>query len=166
VRFGAACGLVIAIIGIASQGSTYGSGYLHTRALLDGVDEPSGLFFLLKFAATWITTWAGVPAGIFAPALAIGGGIGSDIAQLTLGIPSTTLIALGMAGFLAAVTQAPMTSFIIVMEMVDGHGLVLSLMASALLASGVSRLVSVPLYSALADLQVRRVAPPEPPKLS
>ncbi len=166
VRFGAACGLVIAIIGIASQGSTYGSGYLHTRALLDGGDELSGLFFLLKFAATWITTWAGVPAGIFAPALAIGGGIGSDIAQLTLGIPSTTLIALGMAGFLAAVTQAPMTSFIIVMEMVDGHGLVLSLMASALLASGVSRLVSVPLYSALADLQVRRVAPPEPPKLT
>lgn len=162
VRFGAACGLLIAVIGIASQGSTYGSGYLHTRALLDGVDEPSGLFFLLKFAATWLTTWAGVPAGIFAPALAIGGGIGNDIAQLTLGIPSTTLIALGMAGFLAAVTQAPMTSFIIVMEMVDGHGLVLSLMASALLSSGVSRLISVPLYSALAELQVRRLAPEAP----
>ena len=64
-----------------------------------------------------------------------------------------------MAGFLAAVTQAPMTSFIIVMEMVDGHGLVLSLMAGALLSSGISRLVSVPLYSALAELQVRRAVP-------
>lgn len=159
LRFAALCGLLVAVIGVASQGSTYGSGYLHTRALLDGVDESSGLFFLLKFVATWITTWAGVPAGIFAPSLAIGGGIGSDIAQYTLGISSTTLIALGMAGFLAAVTQAPLTSFIIVMEMVDGHGLVLSLMAGALLSSGVSRLVSAPLYGALAELQVRRAVP-------
>jgi hypothetical protein len=52
-----------------------------------------------------------------------------------------------------------MTSFIIVMEMVDGHGLVLSLMAGALLSSGVSRLVSTPLYAALAELQVRRAVP-------
>ncbi len=159
LRFAALCGLLVAVIGVASQGTTYGSGYLHTRALLDGVDESSGLFFLLKFVATWLTTWAGVPAGIFAPSLAIGGGIGSDIAQYTLGISSTTLIALGMAGFLAAVTQAPLTSFIIVMEMVDGHGLVLSLMAGALLSSGVSRLVSAPLYGALAELQVRRAVP-------
>jgi H+/Cl- antiporter ClcA len=159
LRFAAFCGLLIAVIGVVSQGTTYGSGYMHTRSLLDGVDESSGLFFLLKFVATWLTTWAGVPAGIFAPSLAIGGGIGSDIGQYVLGISSTTLIALGMAGFLAAVTQAPMTSFIIVMEMVDGHGLVLSLMAGALLSSGVSRLVSVPLYSALAELQVRRAVP-------
>jgi H+/Cl- antiporter ClcA len=159
LRFAAFCGLLIAVIGVVSQGTTYGSGYMHTRSLLDGVDESSGLFFLLKFVATWLTTWAGVPAGIFAPSLAIGGGIGSDIGQYVLGISSTTLIALGMAGFLAAVTQAPMTSFIIVMEMVDGHGLVLSLMAGALLSSGISRLVSVPLYSALAELQVRRAVP-------
>ena len=37
---------------------------------------------------------------------------------------------MGMAGFLAAVTQAPLTAFIIVMEMVDGHAMVLSLMAA------------------------------------
>ena len=62
-----------------------------------------------------------------------------------------------MAAFLAAVTQAPLTAFIIVMEMVDGHALVLSLMTSALLASGVSRLISAPLYSTLADLQLHRL---------
>ena len=166
VRFAALCGLLVAVIGVASNGSIFGSGFMHTRALLDGVDESFGLFFLLKFLATWITTWAGVPAGIFAPSLAIGGGIGSDMAQLLLGVSSTTLIAVGMAAFLAAVTQAPMTSFIIVMEMVDGHGLVLSLMAAALLASGISRLVSAPLYAALAELQVRRVVPAEPPRLT
>ena len=68
-----------------------------------------------------------------------------------------TLIALGMAGFLAAVTQAPLTAFIIVMEMVTGHELVLSLMASALIASGISRLISQPLYSALTQSQLRRL---------
>jgi H+/Cl- antiporter ClcA len=50
-----------------------------------------------------------------------------------------------------------MTSFIIVMEMVDGHALVLSLMTSAMVASGISRLISAPLYSALADLQLLRL---------
>ena len=91
---------------------------------------------LLKFAATWITAWSGAPGGIFAPALAIGGALGGDVAQLTGHFDAPTLIALGMAGFLAAVTQAPMTAFIIVMEMVDGYQLVLSLMACAMIASG------------------------------
>ena len=83
--------------------------------------------------------------------------MGNDVAQLTNYVNPPTLIALGMAGFLAAVTQAPLTSFIIVMEMVDGHGLVLSLMATAMVASGVSRLICKPLYSALAQLQLLRL---------
>jgi H+/Cl- antiporter ClcA len=83
--------------------------------------------------------------------------LGNDIAQLTSYANAPTLIALGMAGFLAAVTQAPLTAFIIVMEMVDGHALVLSLMASAMVASGVSRLISAPLYPSLAELQLLRI---------
>ena len=62
------------------------------------------------------------------------------------------LIALGMVGFLAATTQGPITAFIIVMEMVSGHAMVLSLMACALLASAVSRLVAEPMYLELAAL--------------
>jgi H+/Cl- antiporter ClcA len=55
------------------------------------------------------------------------------------------------------VTQAPITAFIIVMEMTDGHQMVLSLMGSALIASVIGRLISEPLYPALAQLQVTRV---------
>ncbi|UUZ51894.1 chloride channel protein [Massilia sp. B-10] len=66
-----------------------------------------------------------------------------------------TLIALGMVGFMAAVTQAPLTSFIIVMEMVDGHAMVLSLMACALVARAVARLISPPLYPGLARMQLQ-----------
>lgn len=157
VRFAAGCGLAVAVIGVVTLGATFGSGYTHTKAALDNTGDTSGLYVLLKFVATWLTTWAGVPAGIFAPSLAIGGALGGDIAQLTGYVNAPTLIALGMAAFLAAVTQAPLTAFIIVMEMVDGHALVLSLMTSALLASGVSRLISAPLYSTLADLQLQRL---------
>jgi H+/Cl- antiporter ClcA len=160
VRFAAGCGLAVAVLGVVSHGDTYGSGYTHTRNMLDGVEDASGLYVLLKFLATWITAWAGVPGGIFAPSLAIGGALGNDVAQFTGYANAPTLIALGMAGFLAAVTQAPLTAFIIVMEMVDGHGLVLSLMASALVASGVSRLISAPLYESLADLQLNRLNKP------
>jgi H+/Cl- antiporter ClcA len=63
---------------------------------------------------------------------------------------------MGMAGFLAAVTKAPLTAFIIVMEMVDGHSMVLSLMAAAMLASLVSRMISRPLYDTLAEHMVGR----------
>ena len=35
------------------------------------------LFYVpLKFVATWLTAWSGVPGGIFAPSLSIGAGIG------------------------------------------------------------------------------------------
>jgi len=157
VAFAAVCGLVVAVMGLVTMGMTFGSGYMHTREILEGARESSPFFVLLKFLATWITTWSGVPAGIFAPSLAIGAALGHDLAAWTAFADSATLIALGMVGFLSAVTQAPMTSFIIVMEMVDGHGLVLSLMACALIASALSRLISAPLYPSLADLQLLRL---------
>ncbi len=162
VLFAAGCGLAIALIGITSHGDTYVSGHHYVRQILADSNDSSPFFVVLKFAATWLTTWTGVPGGLFAPALSIGGALGNDIAQLTHYVNPPTLIALGMAGFLAAVTHAPLTAFIIVMEMVTGHALVLSLMASALIASGVSRLISVPLYASLAELQLRRLPPAVP----
>lgn len=157
IWFAGVCGLLIAIIGLMTHGATFGSGYAHTRAMLENTDDVSSLYVLLKLVVTWLTTWAGVPAGIFAPALAIGAALGNDLAMLMQYPNAPTLIALGMAGFLAAVTQAPLTAFIIVMEMVTGHELVLSLMASALIASGISRLISQPLYAALTQSQLGRL---------
>jgi len=160
VLFAAGCGLAVAVLGVVSFGDVYGSGYLHTRTMLEtGGDSHSPLYVLLKFVATWLTAWSGVPGGIFAPSLAIGWALGQDVAQWLSYPNAPTLIALGMAGFLAAVTQAPLTAFIIVMEMVDGHALVLSLMGTALVASGVSRLISAPLYATLAQLQLERLPP-------
>jgi len=159
ISFAVACGFAVAIIGVVTNGSTFGSGYAYTRAMLEGQENVPAIYVLLKFMATWLTAWAGVPAGIFAPSLAIGAALGNDVAQLTSYPHAATLIALGMVGFLAAATQAPLTSFIIVMEMIDGHAMVLSLMACALIASGVSRVLSRPLYATLAQIQLRRLPP-------
>lgn len=151
ILFATACGFVIAVIGVVTHGMTFGSGYAHTRAMLDGVGHMPSIYVVLKFVSTWLTSWSGVPGGIFAPSLAIGAALGNDVAQLAQFPQASILIALGMAGFLAAVTQAPLTSFIIVMEMVDGHAMVLSLMACALIASALSKMISRPLYSTLAQ---------------
>lgn len=159
VRFAAVCGLVIAVIGLASDGATFGAGAQEVRHMLAGESDASRLYVLLKFVATWLTAWSGVPGGIFAPSLSIGAGIGHDVAQLVAGAQFQTLapslIAMGMAGFLAAATQAPLTSFIIVMEMIDGRPMVLSLMAAAMIASLIARLISRPLYSTLSALMMR-----------
>lgn len=167
VAFAGACGLLIALIGVANQGITFGSGYSHSQAMLAGEAGIPAVYVLFMFLTTWLTAWSGVPGGIFAPSLAIGGALGNDIALLTGNPQVPALIALGMTGFLAAATQAPLTAFIIVMEMVNGHAMVLSLMACALVASGVSRILSRPLYGTLAGFQLQRlpgrstaVAPP------
>lgn len=161
VRFAAAAGLGVAIIGLVTGGATFGAGAEQVRHMLAGEADMSPVYVLLKLVATWLTSWSGVPGGIFAPSLSIGGGIGHDVAMLLGGddarLLAPSLIALGMAGFLAATTQAPLTSFIIVMEMINGRSMVLSLMAAAMLSSLIARLISRPLYSALAGMMTRRL---------
>jgi H+/Cl- antiporter ClcA len=62
------------------------------------------------------------------------------------------VVLLGMAGYFAGVVQAPITAFVIVIEMTDNHGLALPLMATALLAAGTSRLICPwPIYKALSE---------------
>ena len=167
LRFAAGCGLAVAVIGLATGGATAGAGYATTRSLLEGQGDLPGVYTLLKFCATWLSAWSGVPAGVFAPSLAVGAGIGNDVA-LFWGVgkdEAIPLIALGMAGFLAATTGGPITAFIIVMEMVSGQAMVLSLMACALLSSGVARLVTQPMYQELAAmLPLPGLAPPPPAK--
>ena len=161
--FAAACGLIVAGIGLASSGTLFGSGYAYTRHLIEGTDSSPIIETAGKFLSTVASYWSGIPGGIFAPALAIGAGIGQDVSHY---FPAAhqTLIAIGMVAFLAAATQAPLTAFIIVMEMTDGHQMVLLLMASAFVANLLAKLVSKPLYKTLADAQLMTTtqAPPAP----
>lgn len=164
--FAAICGLAVAAIGVATDGITFGGGYEATRGLLaEGATIP-WYYSVARFAATALSAISGVPGGIFAPSLAVGAGIGADLAQLApAAVGATAVMALCMVAYLAAVTHAPLTSFIVVIEMVDGHAMVLSLMAVAMIASLVARLISPPLYETIAQ---RMLAPlvqaPEPPR--
>lgn len=153
--FAAFCGLLIAGLGWASGGLTWCSGYEQTMDLLSRQTEVPWYFGPAKFIATVVSYLSGLPGGIFAPSLAIGAGIGQDLVGM-LGSQAypTTVIVLCMVGFLAAATQAPITSFIIVMEMVNGYPLVIDMMATALIASAISRIVSRPLYETLANHMV------------
>lgn len=164
IRFAACCGLAVAVIGILTNGSAVGGGHDHTRHLLAGDDNGIPfLWTLLKFIATWLTSWSGVPAGLFSPALSMGASLGHDVAAVMAPGYEVVLIALGMAGFLAALTQTPITAMIIVMEMVDGYAMVLGLMSCAMVASLVSRMVSRPLYSTMAEQIVERLISKTPP---
>ena len=166
LRFAAGCGLLVAAMGLATEGDTAGAGYLTTRHLLEGhAHDVPGLFTLLKFSATLLTAWSGISGGVFAPSLAIGASLGQDVASLfdLVDEHAIPLIALGMAGFLSASTQGPITAFIIVMEMIAGQSMVFSLMACAMVAAGVSRLISGPMYHELAHLLPGNPAPVLPP---
>jgi H+/Cl- antiporter ClcA len=161
VVFAALCGFAVAVIAVVTDGEAVGVGHQHTQALLNTPTDANHtplLFTGLKFIASWLSGWAGVPGGLFGPSLSIGAGLGADVAWLLDSPHGPALIALGMCGFLAAVTQTPITAMIIVMEMTDGHSMVLSLITCALLSSLVSRMISRPLYSTMAMLMLRRVA--------
>ncbi|MBU1426811.1 MAG: chloride channel protein [Gammaproteobacteria bacterium] len=152
VAFAAACGLLLALIGLASGNSTYGSGYSEAKSLLDGSENLPESFGLLKMAATTVSYISGMPGGIMAPTLSAGAGLGANIAHFVTAIPVGATIILGMVAYFAGVTQAPITAFVIVIEMTENHEMILPLMAAAFIAKLCSRLVCpTPLFHTLAN---------------
>jgi H+/Cl- antiporter ClcA len=145
-----ACGFVVAIMGILTQGATFGTGYIQARGAVEG-HALAWSFWPAKFMATLATAVSGIPGGIFAPSLAIGAGLGSMVSAIA-GPGSTSLcVVLGMAGYFAGVVQAPMTAFVIILEMTGNDANVIPLMLAAVIGFGVAKLVAPePLYHGLA----------------
>jgi H+/Cl- antiporter ClcA len=144
-------GLAVAVIGIAAGGATFGTGYGEARGALEGQALPLH-FFALKLLATLASTVSGIPGGLFAPSLAVGAGVGSTIG-VVLGANVGLAALLGMAGYFAGVVQAPMTAFIILLEMTGNQTNVIALMATAMLGYGTARILTrEPLYHALSRL--------------
>ena len=157
IAFAAGCGLATALIGLATGGLTYGTGYAESKAALEGSSQLPFYFLLAKMLVIWLAFLSRIPGGIFAPALAVGAGLGADIAFLLPEDQSAAILVLGMVAFLAGMTQTPITSFVIVMEMTANHQMLLPLMATAVIAHGFSKSVCpVPIYHALAYPTLRR----------
>lgn len=111
----------------------------------------------MKQTATVLSYISGIPGGIFAPSLAVGAGLGADLAPFLPGVPIGALAILGMVGYFTGIVQAPITAVVIVMEMTSGQSLTLPLMAAAVIAYGVSWLVCPnPMYRTLAKAFIER----------
>src|SRR5262249_24816808 len=120
VAFGALCGLGVALCGLVpiyTQG-VHGTGYIAARTALAG-NSISVYFAPLKFAATTLSSISGIPGGIFSPSIAVGAGLGSDIALLFPHTMAGAVILLGMVSYFTGVVQAPITAFVIVSEMTN-----------------------------------------------
>lgn len=144
-------GLLVALVGVACGGSTFGTGYAEARGAIEGGQLPV-FYFLAKFTVTLASTVSGIPGGLFAPSLSVGAGLGSTIG-MALGSDIGLAAILGMAGYFAGVVQAPMTAFVIILEMTGNHDNVIPLMAASMLGYGTARLISrEPLYHALSRL--------------
>ncbi len=151
--FAALCGLMVAVIGYFSAGMVFGTGYEPTRLTLQNDVVLPWYFGVTKMAATLLSSVSGIAGGVFAPSLAVGAGVGDNLASLFPSLaPHAAVILLVMAGYLSGVTRAPVTSFIIMMEMTNSHQMLLPLMSASVIASAVSKLICrQPLYHALAQ---------------
>lgn len=157
VAFAALCGLAVAVCGVVSGDTVYGTGYTQVKTALESGTSLPDDFGLLKFLATALAAVSGIPGGIFSPSLAVGAGLGSNVASFFHGAPLAAIMLLGMVSYFAGVVQAPITAFVIVTEMTGDHTMVVPLMTAALIAHGTSRLVCEEgIYHALAKGFIER----------
>ena len=141
VLFAAACGLIVAVVGILSAGTTWGTGYVPAKALIEG-GHLSPWFGPAKFIASICTTLSGTPGGIFSPSLAVGAGLGNAMAGLFPSSPTSAIALLGMAAYFVGVVRAPFTAVIILMETTASRSMILPLFATALIADATSALIN------------------------
>jgi H+/Cl- antiporter ClcA len=155
-------GLMLAGIGYYSMGQTWGTGYEEAKLALSGEGHGEVGYPLMKFAATLLSYWTGIPGGIFAPSLSIGAGLGHWLALWMPMASISTVALLGMAAYFTGVVQTPITAVVIIMEMTGNQEILLPLMATCLIADGLSKIVSPqPIYRALAEDFMRGLAKQE-----
>jgi H+/Cl- antiporter ClcA len=150
------CGLVVAGIAASCSGLTYGTGYDEARGILVSGAHLPWYYAPARAAATLLAFLSSIPAGILSPSLSVGAGLGQTMADFAREPSAVPFAILGMCGYLSGVTQAPLTSLVIVMEMTTQHAMVLPLMITAAIGTAVSKLLTPPLYQTLAQ----RYAPP------
>jgi H+/Cl- antiporter ClcA len=74
-------------------------------------------------------------------------------------LPQAAMVLLGMVAFFSGMTRAPMTGFVIVMEMTSSSStMIIPLMATALMAANVSRFMNRhALYDGQAEIFLRQL---------
>ncbi len=161
----ASVGIALAVIGLLSDGQTWGTGYEEAKLALSGNAHIDLSFPFYKLAATLLSYWTGIPGGIFAPSLSIGAGLGSTLSEWLPMATVSTVALLGMAAYFTGVVQTPITAVVIIIEMTGNQNILLPLMATCFIADGISKIVSPQaIYRALAEDFMRGLAATEKKK--
>jgi H+/Cl- antiporter ClcA len=157
----AMCGAGISLLGLLSGGLTYGTGYQEAHGVVTGTDTLPVAYFFMKMLATLVSYLSGIPGGIFAPSLASGAALGADLAAWFPSTPAEAIVILGMVAYFTGVVQTPITAFVIIMEMTQNQAMLLPLIATALIAYSVSKIVCPEaIYRALAKNYLGHETPP------
>lgn len=142
----AAGGLIVGLISILLP-EVWGNGYSVVDAILN--ERMLGWLLLAvlfaKVASTAATVGSGAVGGVFTPTLFIGAAVGALTGStLRLALPHMTsgtsaFAVVGMGGFLAATTHAPLTSVLMIFEMTLDHQVVLPLILACVTAHYVAK---------------------------
>jgi CIC family chloride channel protein len=134
-------GLIVGCISIGVP-QVWGNGYSVVGNILNG--QLVGLWLLAvlgaKVFATSATVGSGAVGGVFTPTLFIGCALGALVGEvLHLALPTITSVPaayalIGMGGFLAATTHAPLTSILMLFELTQDYEIVLPLMLACVTA--------------------------------
>jgi CIC family chloride channel protein len=132
------------VVGCISAGvpEVWGNGYSVVSHILQG--QLVGVWLLLillaKVLATSATVGSGGVGGVLTPSLFVGAAIGALVGGVFHGLMPhvasipTAYALIGMGGFLAATTQAPLTSIMMIFEMTLDYSIVLPLMLACVTA--------------------------------
>jgi chloride channel protein, CIC family len=134
-------GVIVGAISIFVP-QVWGNGYSVVSHILQG--QLFGVFLLAvlaaKVVATSATVGSGGVGGVLTPSLFIGAAVGALVGGVLHGLmPETASVPaayalIGMGGFLAATTQAPLTSILMIFEMTLDYNVVLPLMLACVTA--------------------------------
>jgi chloride channel protein, CIC family len=139
-------GLIVGLISITFP-QVWGNGYSVVDSILHGRLLGWMLLAVLfaKVASTASTVGSGAVGGVFTPTLFIGAAVGALTGStLRLALPhmssdSSAFAVVGMGGFLAATTHAPLTSVLMIFEMTLDHQVVLPLILACVTAHYVAK---------------------------
>jgi len=142
VMLAAFLGLVVSAIAVFVDNRTIGGGIGTIEELLSGDTVATWTLFAGRFFGVTLSSLSGASGGLLAPALSLGALVGSLTSQWISPADHNLLVLVGMAGFLSAMTRAPFTALVIVMEMTDRHSIIFPLMVASLVGLGTNRLVA------------------------
>lgn len=152
----------LALLGWASGGESYGSGYPQAdQILMEGVEYPWH-YPLVKAGASFFSLISGIPGGLFDPSLSVGAGLGQNmipwVDTLFPGIDHKAIIMMFMVGYFTGVVQSPLTCAVIMVEMTGARYMTIPLIGVAIVAYECSHLICrTSIYEALAEMFLGKI---------